>query len=76
MVGDIMIKKPILKEMGLEDLIGYLNNHAKSSWEIRFHTKDGKQLFDVNYPDSPVTPDYEDYSNLFEALTEVVSDIY
>lgn len=52
------------------ELINFLNQHATRNWEIRFHGK----LVDINYPDSPTTPDYEDYASLSEALAEVVKD--
>lgn len=66
----------ILTRLTVTDLINELNRRAKNNWEIRFHTKDGKQLYDINYPDSPVTPDYEDYTDLLDALSEVMADIY
>lgn len=65
----------ILSKLTVVDLINELNRKAKYNWEICFHTKDGKKLFDINYPDSP-TPDYEDYSSLEDALLEVMKDMY
>ncbi len=50
--------------------IQLLNKKSKHNWEIRFHGK----LVDINYPSSPVTPDYEDYTSLRKALDEVIED--
>lgn len=53
------------------DKINYLNKDCKNNWEIRFHGN----YVDINYPDSPVTPDYEDYKSLDIALDEVIKDL-
>jgi hypothetical protein len=55
----------------MKKIIEKLNKYSTSNWEIRFHS--GK--VDINYPDSLVGPDYEDYSSLEEALKEVEKDI-
>lgn len=55
----------------VDQKIRELNKRAKSNWEIRFHGN----LIDINFPDSPVTPDYEDFNSLDEALDEVLSDL-
>ena len=51
--------------------IDYLNKRAEVNWQIYFHGS----FVDIIYPDSPVTPDYEDYKSLDEALDAVISDI-
>lgn len=53
------------------DKINYLNKDCKNNWEIRFHGN----YVDINYPDSPVTPDYEDYKSLDIVLDEVIKDL-
>lgn len=57
--------------MKTTDKINFLNKDCKTNWEIRFHG----DYVDINYPDSPVTPDYEDYISLDMALDEVVKDL-
>lgn len=55
----------------MKDKINFLNKECKTNWEIRFHG----DYVDINYPDSPVTPDYEDYKSLDMALDEVIKDL-
>jgi len=57
--------------MKTTDKINFLNKDCKTNWEIRFHG----DYVDINYPDSPVTPDYEDYKSLNIALDEVIKDL-
>ena len=57
--------------MTIIDKINFLNKDCKTNWEIRFHG----DYVDINYPDSPVTPDYEDYKSLNIALDEVIKDL-
>lgn len=52
-------------------MIEFLDERANTDWDIRFHNP----FYDVNYPDSPVTPDYEDYKELCDALWEAVKDV-
>lgn len=62
------------KYMTLIDKINILNKRSKTNWDIRFHGKNN-ELVDINYPNSPVGPDYEDYMYLDEALDAVINDL-
>lgn len=55
----------------MDKKLNELNKRAMLNWEIRFHGS----LVDINYPDSPVTPDYEDFNSLEEALDAVLDDL-
>jgi hypothetical protein len=51
-------------------MIEFLNQNLKYNWEIRMHDN----LFDVNYPDSKTSPDFEDYNELCDALWDIVKE--
>lgn len=57
--------------IGIGQMIEFLNEHAKLNWEIRMH----KPNYDVNYPDSKISPDFEDYKELCDALWEACKEL-
>jgi hypothetical protein len=57
--------------LSIGQMIEFLDEQSKLNWEIRLH----KPLYDINYPDSPISPDLEDYTELCDALWEAVKEV-
>ena len=57
--------------LSVGQMIEFLDEKTSSNWEIRFH----KPLYDVNYPDSHISPDFEDFSKLCDALWDAVKEV-
>lgn len=57
--------------LSIGQMIEFLDHHAVKNWQIALH----KPLYDINYPDSKVSPDFEDFDNLCDALWDVVKEI-